>query len=51
MSSIKGGFEKLSELDWCKHVAEGLDVYKSGIEGRLQELESDDIIISKGYAW
>jgi len=36
------GFDKLPELEWTQHVAEGLECYLEGIKARLYELEDDE---------
>lgn len=34
------GFNKLSELEWCNAVHEGLGTYLDGIEMRMDELKA-----------
>jgi hypothetical protein len=42
VSRIPGFTEGTTELEWCQAVSEGLDLYKFGIDARIQELEEDE---------
>lgn len=42
VSAIPGFQEATDEKAWCEAVSEGLELYKFGIDARLQELSNDE---------